>query len=132
MADAFTKQKRSEIMSKIRSSNTKPELLLKASLKGHYFRYHPKVYGNPDFVNKTKKIAVFVDGCFWHKCPTCYRQPQSNTHYWIPKIDRNEARDREIDRKLKRMGWKVCRVWEHEIKFSSKKTAEKISRFIAS
>ncbi len=103
---------------------------LKTSLKGLYLRYQPKVYGKPDFANKTKKVAVFVDGCFWHKCPTCHRQPQSNTDYWIPKLERNVRRDKEINITLRRMGWKVYRVWEHEVNTNSQKVTNKISRML--
>lgn len=117
-------------MSKIRSSNTKPERLLKSALKGSYLRYQPKVYGKPDFASKVKKVAIFVDGCFWHKCPICYRQPQSNTGYWISKVEYNTHRDKKIVRILRKKGWKVCRVWEHEVRTNSKQIANKMSQIL--
>ncbi len=117
MVDWLDKKTRSKIMSCIRSKNTKPELILKKYLKGS----HPKcIIGNPDFANKEKKIAIFVDGCFWHKCPKCYRAPKSNKRYWLPKINRNVERSKEVTRTLKKDGWKVIRIWEHDIKLNIK------------
>ena len=114
MADIFSKKKRSEIMSRIRGKNTKPELLLKKQLKG--FTYHPKnLFGSPDFINYQKKTVIFVDGCFWHGCPIHYRTPKSNREYWIPKIERNIIRSREVSLAYKLAGWKVLRIWEHEL-----------------
>ncbi len=115
MADRIDKKTRSEIMSKIRSRNTKPEIILKKLLKGEGFVYQPKIKGSPDFANKKKKIAIFVQGCFWHKCPKHYTEPASNKIYWIPKIKRNVERDRENVKILKKLGYKVIIIWEHEI-----------------
>lgn len=115
MTDMFTKEKRSEIMSKIRGKNTGPELILKSLLDGRIFRYQPKVYGNPDFASKKHKIAVFIDGCFWHGCPKCNRTPDRNAEYWHAKIHRNKLRDKKITKKLKARGWKVLRFWEHDV-----------------
>lgn len=118
MADKFSKKKRSDIMARIKSKHTKPELFLKKRLKG--FQYHPKnIFGSPDFMNYQKKIAVFVDGCFWHGCPLHYREPKSRRAYWIPKIERNQARDKEVDIAYKDAGWKAIRIWEHELKNDS-------------
>ena len=109
-------------MSKIRSKNTKPELILKKNLIGLYLRYQPKsIIGNPDFANKTRKIAIFLDGCFWHKCPKCFRPPKSNKRYWIPKIRRNVQRADDVAKKLKNNGWKVVRIWEHELTKNQKR-----------
>jgi len=102
-------------MSHIRSKNTKPELMLKEKLKGSYLRYQPKMFGRPDFASKKKKIAIFIDGCFWHKCPKCYKQPTTNREYWIDKVKRNTARDNKITRELETCGWTVIRFWEHEV-----------------
>ena len=118
MTDIFTKKKRSEIMSKIRSKNTKPELLLRKSLwsEGIRYRLHSKkLPGKPDMVIPKKRVVVFVDGCFWHKCPRCYKKPASNTEYWTKKIRYNISKDKRINNRLKKTGWKVIRIWEHEI-----------------
>jgi len=82
MADTLTKKQRSFCMSKIRSRNTKPELKHKAKNKG--LEYQPKAFGKPDFIDWKKKTAIFIDGCFWHKCPIHYKQPKSNKKYWMP------------------------------------------------
>ena len=128
MADKFSEEKRSEIMSKIRKINTKPELILKEKLKGKYFRYQPKLLGNPDFAIKSKKIVIFVDGCFWHKCPRCFRPPKSNKQYWNPKIEKNVERDNQVSKEYERKGWKVIRIWEHQIKKETDKALKIILR----
>ena len=101
-------------MSRIRSSGTKAELILKRKLKE--FVYQPKIFGRPDFVNYSKKIVVFIDGCFWHKCPEHYIQPKSNKSYWLPKLERNAVRALEINKAYRTAGWKVVRIWEHDLK----------------
>ncbi len=127
MADIFSKEKRSEIMSKVRGKNTGPELLLKGLLDGRVFRYHPEgVPGSPDFANKKRKMAVFIDGCFWHGCPKCYREPDQNRMFWREKIARNRERDSRINRVLRKDGWKVIRIWEHQIKENPTKVVERI------
>lgn len=115
MPDNLTKKQRSYCMSKIRSSHTKPELVLKKCLKG--FKHNPKkIFGNPDFINWKKKTVIFLDGCFWHKCPECYIEPKSNKKYWLPKLEKNVMRDKETDIAYINAGWKVLRIWEHELK----------------
>jgi len=117
MADTLTKKQRSYCMSCIRSSSTGPELKLRKTLKALGFAYQPKgIHGKPDFASRKHKIAVFIDGCFWHGCPVHYKKPKSNIRYWKGKIRRNVERDAEICRKLEAGGWRVIRVWEHEIK----------------
>ena len=71
--------------------------------------------GKPDFVFARKRVVVFVDGCFWHGCPKCYRRPSSRCSYWDAKVAANKARDRRVTRTLRRMGWRVVRIWEHEL-----------------
>jgi DNA mismatch endonuclease (patch repair protein) len=71
--------------------------------------------GRPDFAFRSQKVAVFVDGCFWHSCPRHGRAPESNQEYWLPKLARNGRRDRRVSRILRRMGWKVIRLWEHDL-----------------
>ena len=112
--DNLTKKQRSFCMSRIRSRNTKPELLLKKKLKGDI--YQPKAFGRPDFINYKRKEVIFIDGCFWHKCPNHFVKPKSNKKYWLPKIERNIQRDKEINLVYKIAGWKVKRIWEHNLK----------------
>jgi len=130
MADSFSKQKRSEIMSKIRSKNTKLEVDFRKRIwrKGLRYRLHYSVSGKPDLVFPSKKIAVFIDSCFWHKCPKHFRQPKTNLDYWVPKINRNVERDRETTKRLKREGWEVLRFWEHEIKRNRDKCVETVGK----
>ncbi len=119
MVDVLTRKQRSYNMSRIRSKNTIPEITLRkrlysASLRG--YRLHYKVLGRPDIAYPKKKVAVFVDGCFWHKCPKCFTTPSSNKQFWLKKIGNNVRRDRRTDRVLTAMGWRVLRFYEHEVK----------------
>lgn len=112
---------RSRVMSRIKGKNTGPEVRLRAALhaRGVRFRLGQRVdvaAGRPinaDLVFKGARVAVFVDGCFWHGCTAHCRMPSSNVEYWERKIDRNVARDRETDARLHSAGWRVVRVWEH-------------------
>ncbi len=130
MADIFTKAKRSAVMSLIRGSGNKgTELRLMGIFKAHGitgWRRKAAIFGNPDFVfsklppsprlRRTSKLAVFVDGCFWHGCPIHATQPKTNAKFWREKIARNQARDRLVTRTLRRAGWRVLRIWEHELR----------------
>ena len=119
MADVFSKRKRSQVMAAIRSKGNKDtELKLVAifranGIKG--WRRHRPLPGKPDFVFPRQHLAVFVDGCFWHGCPKHGRKPDSNKNYWLAKLQRNKARDKKINRFLRKNGWSVLRVWEHEL-----------------
>lgn len=116
MADTLTKKQRSFCMSKIKSKNTSYEILLKKYLRGTGFRFQQKIIGSPDFINKDKKIAIFLDGCFWHGCPKCYKAPKSNKKYWGDKIKTNISRDKKNNQALRKGGYKIIRVWSHELK----------------
>ena len=126
MADNLTKEQRSRIMSRIKGRDTKPELVIKPLMRKLGFLYQPKMYGRPDFANKRMKIAVFVDGCFWHGCPGHYKAPKQNAAYWKAKVANNRRRDKTVNSKLKGRGWKVVRIWEHDIKRNSTKNLDKI------
>ncbi|MDP9175741.1 MAG: very short patch repair endonuclease [Planctomycetota bacterium] len=106
-------------MARIRSKGNKStELRLLAILRNEGikgWRRNQPVFGRPDFVFKASQVAVFVDGCFWHKCPRCFRRPQSNNAYWDDKFQRNRRRDRRVNRQLRQLGWKVLRIWAHEL-----------------
>lgn len=130
MPDAFSKKKRSQIMSKIKGKGTKLEFKFKELLTGLRFRYQPKIIGKPDFASKKLKIAIFIDSCFWHKCPKHFRQPKSKKSYWIPKINGNVQRAKEVNKQLKKFDWKVIRFWEHEINKNPIKCMEKVKKFI--
>lgn len=119
MADVLTKKQRSYCMSQIKGKDTQPEIILRkalssAGLKG--YRLHYKLIGKPDIVFPKKKIAIFIDGCFWHKCPKCFISPETNKSFWRKKIDSNVRRDGIVNSELKSKGWKVIRIWEHELR----------------
>ncbi len=125
MADTKTPAERSENMSRIRSTNTKPEEIVRKYLFSHGFRYrkNDKRYpGKPDIILPKYHTIIFVNGCFWHMhgCSRS-RLPRSNQEYWKSKIERNIQRDAENQQKLEADGWKVIVVWECELK---KRTAE--------
>ena len=148
MADIFTKAKRSEVMSRIRSRGNKDtEVAL-----GKLFRRHgitgwrrqvqvvtsPRpspqrgegVKVRPDFIFPKLKLAVFVDGCFWHGCPRHATKPKSNRAFWNQKLKRNKERDRFQTRALRRAGWQVIRVWECALKKNPLKCVERIQRVL--
>jgi len=122
MVDVHSKEKRSYNMSRIKGRDTKPELKLKDFFEKKNFVYQSDEYGKPDFINYKKKIVVFIDGCFWHKCPKCFRLPETNKEFWKKKIYNNSRRDKEVTLNYKSSGWKVVRVWTHNLKkFLNKK-----------
>ena len=116
MADVFSKKKRSAVMALIRSrGNRDTELRMIALFRAHRitgWRRNARVFGKPDFVFRAAKVAVFVDGCFWHGCPRHATMPANNRAFWRAKLARNAARDREVTRALRKAGWRVMRVWE--------------------
>ena len=118
MSDVMTKSQRSRCMSRIKRRDTKPERLLRSSLwiRGLRYRVDVKLPGRPDIVFTRARLAIFVDGCFWHGCPVHGRMPNSNKSYWKPKLLGNMQRDQDNNKKLKDAGWKVLRIWEHELK----------------
>ena len=136
MPDVFTKAKRSEVMSRIRSrGNRATELRLIALMREHGitgWRRNARVFGKPDFVFPAAKVAVFVDGCFWHGCPRHATMPANNRAFWKAKLVRNAARDREVTRTLRKAGWRVLRVWECALtRTQSARTAARMMRVLA-
>lgn len=134
MTDVFSKAKRSAVMAAVKSRDTlSTEIALRKLLRKHSifgWQSHPKsILGKPDFIFCKKKIAVFVDGCFWHGCGTCTRnrRPATNTAFWRKKIERNMLRDKCVTRNLRRSGWTVLRVWEHAIEKTPDKVVRKLS-----
>ena len=117
-----------------RRTDTKPEVALRSALhrRGLRFRkdFPVRVEGRrpirPDIVFTRARVAVFVDGCFWHGCPSCHRPPSSNQEYWTRKVARNMARDRRNARVLRRDGWTVLRVWEHALRADPAKVLRRI------
>ena len=119
--DTFTTKERSEIMRKVKSTgNRSTEGVFIGILRSKHisgWKLRPKGFpGSPDIVFSTKKVLVFLDGCFLHGCSKCFRAPSSRKEYWKPKIERNKNRDKKITRSLRRKGYSVLRIREHEIK----------------
>lgn len=120
MVDTISKERRSQVMSLVRSKNTKPEKKVRSFLHsvGLRFRLHYKALpGKPDLVFPKYKVALFVHGCFWHNHPNCpqARIPKSNVKFWEEKILGNRKRDQKHYQALLELGWKVVVVWECEI-----------------
>lgn len=119
MTDVLTREQRSYNMSMIKGGDTKPEVVLRSFLsdKGiRGYRLHYKLIGKPDIVFSKRRIAIFIDGCFWHKCPKCFIKPETNKSFWNKKIRLNKKRDNIVTKELKDKDWKVIRIWEHEIR----------------
>lgn len=117
--DVHSPSQRSFNMSKIHAKNTTPELKLRKALSTNGirgYRLHYKLIGRPDIVFTKKKIAIFIDGCFWHKCKTHFIAPKTSKKFWYLKIKNNVLRDKNVNRGLKNDGWKVIRIWEHDLK----------------
>ncbi len=136
MPDIFTKKKRSAVMSRIRGSGNKDtELRLIIIFRAYHitgWRRNSKLPGKPDFVLPSRRLAIFVDGCYWHGCPKHYTRPKSNRAFWDAKIARNRRRDREVNRLLKARGWRVLRIWEHALtRKNEKRTAARIRRALS-
>ena len=129
MTDIYTKDKRSEIMSKVKSDRNKATelkfilFLRKNKLSGWRRRF--PAYGKPDFVFPDARIAVFIDGCFWHGCQKHGTIPETNVEFWETKINGNIKRDKKVSGKLRANGWHVIRVWQHDL------TEKNIKRKIA-
>ncbi len=124
MVDVFTPKKRSEVMSRIKGrGNRDTELALAKLLRANKitgWRRHYRVEGKPDFAFPSLKVAVFVDGCFWHQCPKCSYVPQNNHEFWEKKLHGNVVRDRAVTRTLRRSDWTVVRIWEHDLRDSTR------------
>lgn len=116
MADTLSIAERSNRMSRVRGAcNESTELCLLRLLRAARIRGWRRgvaLVGKPDFVFRRERVIVFVDGCFWHGCPRHARIPKSRLAFWVPKLARNKARDRVVNRALREAGWRVLRVWE--------------------
>lgn len=118
--DRLTKAQRSKLMARVRGrGNATTEvafarLLRAARITG--WRRHAALPGRPDFSFRKEKVAVFLDGCFWHGCTRHFRAPKSRPRFWREKIERNRARDRRDARRLRSLGWRVVRFWEHDLR----------------
>lgn len=131
--DRLSHEKRSALMSRVRTKGTEPELVVRSALHrlGYRYRLHRKdLPGKPDLVFPSRHKAIFVHGCFWHghDCPRG-KLPQTNTEFWKTKIDKNKARDERVVETLQSLGWEVFVVWECEIR-SDEKFVRNLTRFL--
>jgi DNA mismatch endonuclease (patch repair protein) len=125
----------SAVMRANRKRDTRPELRLRSALhnRGLRFRLGVTIVAEnvrvvPDVIFSRARLAVFVDGCWWHGCPEHANTPRSNTAYWVPKLARNVVRDRRVDAALLSAGWAVVRIWEHE---NVSDAADRLQRLLA-
>ncbi len=125
MPDVFTKAKRSEVMSLIKGKGNKRtegamvKILRAEKITG--WRRHLPLPGRPDFTFRNERLSVFIDGCFWHGCPKCYRAPKSNRKFWADKVAYNRQHDLAVNRVLKKIGWRVLRIWQHSLQKRDRK-----------
>jgi DNA mismatch endonuclease, patch repair protein len=134
MSDVFSPTERSRVMAAVRSRGNKAtELHVVAIFREHKingWRRHQPLPGRPDFVFYSARVAVFVDGCFWHGCVRHCRMPAGNREYWRRKLQRNSTRDRLTNRKLRAAGWSVVRIWEHALS-KPDRVAQRVAQVLA-
>jgi DNA mismatch endonuclease (patch repair protein) len=133
MTDVLTPAQRKLNMSRIRGKNTGPEakirkMLIAEGIRG--YRLHFRLPGKPDIVFTKKKIAIFIDGCFWHKCPVCFQEPETRKEFWMKKIQSNVDRDKKVNKQLEDDRWTVLRFWEHDVRKNPDTIVKKISETI--
>ena len=130
LTDVLNKAQRSLCMARNRPKDTSPEIRLRRALWGLGLRYRldSTLPGKPDLAFSGKKTAIFVDGCFWHRCPQHFKPPETNVTFWRRKLSANVARDKRINKQLQALGWQVIRVWEHEVDASPDRAARKIQK----
>ncbi len=120
-------------MSKIRGTDTGPEKSVRSALfrMGCRFRKHPKgIPGRPDIAHKTSRVAVFIDGCFWHGCPKHYRAPRSRVEYWTGRLEYNRGLRSRVREKLEGQGWAVLEIWECDTRLDSRAVASRIRELV--
>ncbi|XOB40886.1 MAG: very short patch repair endonuclease [Candidatus Nealsonbacteria bacterium] len=135
MTDVHTTTQRSRNMSAIKGKgNQSTEIaflrLLKKNKITGWLRHYRFLRGKPDFVFVGKKIAIFIDGCFWHGCPKCKLEPVTNKRFWAEKISINKKRDVAVSKEIKKANWLVLRFWEHQIKKNPKSAIKKLKKYL--
>lgn len=131
--DKHTKEQRHKNMQAVKDKNTKLENRVMNYLWLHGYRFRKNVRdleGKPDIAIKKYKLVIFIDSCFWHKCPVHYKAPATNVEFWDNKISGNFNRDRIVTQYYKSKKWNILRIWEHELKDDFEKTMRKIMYFI--
>jgi len=134
MTDIWPARKRSQVMARIKGSDTGPEVALRTALNEFRVRFSTRstLPGSPDIVIRNARLAVFVHGCFWHGCPYHYRPPKSRKAYWSHKLAMNKARDEHAKRDLRRLGWRVFVAWECQVRRNPTVLADRIHRLVTS
>jgi len=133
--DKVSRATRSRNMSRIRSRGN---LTTEKRFRAYLVRFRISGWrlqgsllpGCPDFIFPRQRIAVFVDGCFWHGCPRCGHRPKSNRRYWSPKLTQNRERDIKVSREIRKHGWHVLRIWEHEIRLNPSHSISRLRSLI--
>lgn len=136
--DTVSRRRRSKIMAAVKSrGNVSTEgavrrIFLSNGITG-WRRHLSSIPGKPDFAFRSARVAVFVDGCFWHGCSSCRRNitPSANKTYWRTKIKKNQTRDQRIDAELRKSRWRVIRIWEHDIAKAPAKVARRVRNLLA-
>jgi DNA mismatch endonuclease (patch repair protein) len=120
-------------MSRNRGENTGPEIRLRKACfaLGLRFRLRYPLPGKPDFVFPGQRLAVFVDGCFWHGCPQHYNKPATRADFWASKLERNRDLDVRVAKALQELGWSTLRVWEHEVRADVEAVAQRVQAAVA-
>lgn len=132
--DNLSRAERSEIMARVRSTDTRPEMLVRKMVYalGYRYRLHARdLPGHPDIVFRKRAKVIFVHGCFWHRHAGCAlaRLPKSRLDFWLPKLEGNRKRDERNKRQLQRTGWKVLTIWECQLNRPAR-LADRIRRFL--
>lgn len=135
MADVFTQKKRSEVMSRIKGrGNKETEETLASMFRSKHisgWTRHADVEGKPDFSFRKQQVAIFVDGCFWHLCPWHSNYPKSNTTFWRKKLEGNKRRDRIVNSRLRRGGWHVLRIWQHQLERDPERVLARVTKALS-
>jgi DNA mismatch endonuclease (patch repair protein) len=128
--DVMTSEQRSGCMANIKGKNTGPEMRLRKTLwkAGYRYTLHARLPGRPDILFVSARVAVFVDGCFWHRCPQHMTQPKTNVQFWSLRLDGNVRRDQRANLELRRLGYKVLRFWEHEVENGPQSVLRRVER----
>lgn len=130
--DKFDRATRSRVMSRNKSRGTKStewmfrSILMRARISGWRLGHDSKLPGRPDIIFLERRLAVFVDGCFWHGCKRCRTIPVTNRAFWSSKIRKNKSRDKWAVRRLRAIGWRSIRIWEHELQSNSQDALRKV------
>lgn len=135
MSDVFSKRKRSQVMQSVRGKGNRStegrirHRLASSGLSGWHL-HATGIIGKPDFAFPKERVAVFIDGCFWHGCKTCRNLPATNREFWAEKIRSNKLRDRIVTSRLRRDGWAIIRFWEHDVRLQANSCVSRIHSIV--